>query len=542
MVVLLTLICITTAGFALDRSGYFSMLLPVKITPTAIGTADVCQSLIEKAMRISGNYCDRVGADQVCYGNITLQAELAPNVTRRFSERGDTIDAGLLRQLSASPLDLNTNEWGIAIFKVLANLPRSLPGQLVTMIVFGNTTLEKGTENLESFYFSSEFGQIGCEQVPFDGILVNMPGGAGLRFTVNGTDLVLIGNTALRAARNRDMVVSLYSGSGLVASAGGEQYVGAGQQVTVPLGGPNGTDASGPPSTPAPLSADDLYLSCSLTGQACSSGDITPVAPDQARATVQSGVETTATITPTPPAVLSPTVARTSLHASTSTRLVLATGTTIPSRTPTPRPTWTRSSTPNPAFSPTKTRRPSSTPTGGIPPSSTSLPAATSTTGPLPTHTPTKTNAPPTKTHTHAPPPPTSTSVPTPACNVSLGSLVPDGADLSVEIINGNSEPSGTLTINHLEIWWVNNPTSQALKKVLLGGTTLWSGSDSVPTTRFPEEYPWAAAASKRQIPPESTKTLLVQFGTSPQDLSVAGHPRVHIKFNAGCEVDRAYP
>ena len=544
----LVLICIGAAGTSLDRAGIFALLFPPHVTQTTNpAPVSACQSLIQRAMQIAQKYCDRVGANQVCYGNTTLRAELVPNITRHFSMRGDIIDTAFLLRLSASPLDLDGNQWGIAIFKVLANLPNSLPGQLVTMIVFGNTTLDKTSGNLESFYFSSDFGQISCEKVPFDGILVDMPDGAGLRFKVNDTEMILMGNASLKAAKDRDMTVSLFSGSGQVQAAGETKYVGAGQQVSIPMGGDNGVEASGPPSAPAALSTEALFLACNLTGQVCSSGEITPVSPDQTQASLQSEAAVTVPSKPAASSAAPAAVTHTPLFAQTYTSIVLSTWTPSPTITSTFHPTSTRPPVSQGGSTPTTSRPATSTsrPIGPAPSATPRLPATNTSIVP-PGATNTATYAPPTprhtQTNTQAAPQPTATKVPTPACEVTLGSLVPNGTDLSIDITNNNAVASGILTINHLEVWWVNNPASQVLSKITLGGNKIWSGTDNVPTTRLPEEFPWQGPASSRQIPAGETVTLHVQFGVSPQDLSVPAHPRVHLTFYAGCDVDRSYP
>jgi hypothetical protein len=339
-----------------------------------------------------------------------------------------------------------------------------------------------------------------------------MPDGAGVRFNVNGAELTLLGNASLRAIKNDKMVVSLYSGSGRIVSAGQEQYFGAGHEVAVELGGANGSEAISTPSFPQMLSPEELDLSCTMTNQTCSQLDVTPVSPKVAEGNVLAGLG----IAPTPTGSATVTRAHISLFTPSKTiRLV---------RTPTPYRTPTRPAQPTLPSLPAQTLPPTSAATN--PPEVTATPVPPST----PTPRPTRTTAPPTST---------STPQPVPVCNVSIGSLNPNGADLSVDVTNNNG--SGSLTINHLEVWWVNNPASQFLQKVSFGGGEIWSGNDSVPTTRFPEEFGWTGSPASRQLDAGSTKTLLIRFHED-QDLSVAGHPRVHITFFSGCDQDRSYP
>src|SRR5271157_5962676 len=201
--------------FSLYRSGY---------APSAQSQAN-CQSLIDQAISYTGKYCNQIGANKGCYGNTTLQAQMIANASQRFSERGDVADISQIQSISADPLNMVTHDWGIAIFRVLANLPN----------------------------------------------------GAGWMFDVNGTELTLKGNASLKANKNGTMVVGLYNGAGQITSDGQTQYFGAGQSVSVNLGGANGDQAVSPPSTPESLSPDELKVACTMTGNYCTASAISTV-------------------------------------------------------------------------------------------------------------------------------------------------------------------------------------------------------------------------------------------------------------------------
>ncbi|MEZ0395346.1 MAG: hypothetical protein ABWK53_02770 [Anaerolineales bacterium] len=322
---------------------------------TASAAAD-CQRLIEQAMQASADLCERIGPNQVCYGNDTVEAELVPGDNLSFSQRGDVIQVQDLVRLSASPLDLAQQKWGIAIFRVTANLPRSLPGENVTLVVFGNTSLENPAPNLQSFYFSSELGQVVCEQVPFDGILISMPSGAGLRFSVNGAELTLMGSASLRATAGGEMVVSVYEGSASILADGHLVFFGAGQSVSVPLGGENGMEASGPPSEPLPLSESDLAVACTLSGQFCAPQDIQPVNPATAQAALATGLG------PTPSQTAGTPTARAATATATPSRTATPTASsTVPSsssRTPVSSTATSPASTQSPPTQPPPTQPP----------------------------------------------------------------------------------------------------------------------------------------------------------------------------------------
>ncbi|HAE58800.1 MAG TPA: hypothetical protein DCG54_04640, partial [Anaerolineae bacterium] len=69
----------------------------------------------------------------------------------------------------------------------------------------------------------------------------------------------------------------------------------AGEQVSIPLGGENGLEPTGPPSEPVPLPEDELVLSCTMTGENCDLTPIPTVAIGDLQATLEAGLNPTTT-------------------------------------------------------------------------------------------------------------------------------------------------------------------------------------------------------------------------------------------------------
>jgi hypothetical protein len=571
-------LCAGILGLILFQGGYVPFLMPNE-TATALADQNAsCRVLIERAMQASQSYCDEIGSNKACYGNNTIQAELEPGATQRFSERGDLVDVSMIDRISASPLKLDSSEWGVAVFKIIANLPRSLPGQTVTMVVFGNTTLDNADGNLGTFFFSSELGQITCEQVPDDGIMITVPEGEGVQLNVNGAELTLMGDASIKAVKNGKMEVSLYEGSGRIVSDGEEQYFGAGQQVDVQLGGENGTESIGPPSEPQPLSQDDLDTACALTGQFCSSDQITPVPADQAQQLIegQLGTPTPAgTGTALSPTSTSATMTRTVTRTLTRTPSPTTTGTVLffstwtPSRTPTkintssgggggvvntptrtrtptrtptrtntpgPTPTFTRTPTVTSTPTVTLTRTPTSTATATS--TATSTVTSTSTVTQTPTNTATVTQTPtvtstPTSTQT---PVPTATNTPigAPACNgsqVVAGTLSDSGSSLMVDLTNFTG---ATVTIDAVQVVW-NVADATTLSLVFLDGEQIGNPNQSASPSDFPSPNPFTGPVSRRQI--ENSGDNMEPFQIDFADPPNGSGYTVQILFDIGCQV-----
>ncbi|GEM_PF-2345865 len=133
------------------------------------------------------------------------------------------------------------------------NQPASLPG-------------------MSAFYFSTGVGsQADCKDVPAGGLLVQSPKGQKVSFKVNGADITLGSTAIFRAQADRQMVMSVLEGQGIVTVGNVRQIVNAGQGVTLPLGTPGtgqaaapdfalGLMVNGPPSPPRPMQTSELFL------------------------------------------------------------------------------------------------------------------------------------------------------------------------------------------------------------------------------------------------------------------------------------------
>jgi hypothetical protein len=421
-VLVLLVICIALWSLVLLNSGNLLVDVPNQTATVRAERNLSCQQLVQQAMQESDEFCRNMGTNQLCYGHFAVEAELIQQTNAVFSQRGDIINVDVLHRLSASPLDLVTQTWGIAVFKVTANLPRSLPGQNVTVLVFGNTTLDKDQPGLHTFYFFSDTGQIICDEVPFDGLFIVMPDGTGAVFNINGSELVLSGTSSITATRGGEMTISLYSGSAQVTANGQTQIFGPGQQVSIPLGGANGTEAVGPPSQPVPLSDEELALACTMSGENCEKEPIPTLSMTELAGTIEYELGT-ATVVETPPTATSTAQATATPFSSPTS---FPTATLAPPRTPTQLPTWTN--TPKP---------------------------------PTPTNTPEETEE---------------------TCNISMGSISFSVRQVSADITNLGG---GQIRLAQLIASW-EAFAGQSVTSITLGGEEIWAGNASVSPSTHP--------------------------------------------------------
>jgi uncharacterized protein YraI len=102
-----------------------------------------CPALVEQAVAATGEACMNVERNQACYGNVSLSATFHPEaVDVQFEAAGDIAGLADLQDISLTALDVQEETWGIAVLRVQANLPDTLPGQNVTMLLFGDVQVE----------------------------------------------------------------------------------------------------------------------------------------------------------------------------------------------------------------------------------------------------------------------------------------------------------------------------------------------------------------------------------------------------------------
>lgn len=106
-----------------------------------------CPSIVQEALSATDQACSTIGRNQACYGNVDLEATAREGVeSLTFSQPGDLVNIVDVRQFKLSPLDLTGSSWGVALMKLQANIPDTLPGQNVTFLLFGNVEIENAVE------------------------------------------------------------------------------------------------------------------------------------------------------------------------------------------------------------------------------------------------------------------------------------------------------------------------------------------------------------------------------------------------------------
>lgn len=106
-----------------------------------------CPALVERALTQVGSNCSNLERNSACYGFNQVQATFAQTVAADFFTRpADVAELAAVQTIRTSPLDLAQNAWGIAVMNVQANVPDTLPGQAVTVLLLGDTEIENAVD------------------------------------------------------------------------------------------------------------------------------------------------------------------------------------------------------------------------------------------------------------------------------------------------------------------------------------------------------------------------------------------------------------
>jgi hypothetical protein len=211
--------------------GLFFIIIGLGIVGIAAAQSGLkdCPALVEEALVAVGEQCNGLGRNEVCYGsNRVLAFGMDAEPLTSFATTGDIEKVTSVGSLITAGLDVEKQIWGVAVMSLQANLPDTMPGQNVTFLVFGDSTItampedadETLTAPMQAFRITTGIGQPACAEAPRDGILVQSPGGAKVNFRVNGIDIQM-GSTVLLDVRLDEKVwVSTLEGEATVTSNG----------------------------------------------------------------------------------------------------------------------------------------------------------------------------------------------------------------------------------------------------------------------------------------------------------------------------------
>ena len=113
-----------------------------------------CDELIEDFLEELDENCSEFDLNRACYGTNLVTAEfLSPDdlPENYFTEPSDIAELLQMSNLSTNIFNPEVPEWGIAVLNVQANIPNTIPGQAVKVLLMGAMEMENSVEPDEAF-------------------------------------------------------------------------------------------------------------------------------------------------------------------------------------------------------------------------------------------------------------------------------------------------------------------------------------------------------------------------------------------------------
>lgn len=115
--------------------------LSVSLT-SAQSPSNTCATVVQEAFNNLGTNCANMPENSVCFGSSEIQVlTFDENLALAFENPADRASLSQIASLQSSDLNVTENEWGIAVLRTRANLPITLDGQGVVMIMFDDLEL-----------------------------------------------------------------------------------------------------------------------------------------------------------------------------------------------------------------------------------------------------------------------------------------------------------------------------------------------------------------------------------------------------------------
>ncbi len=211
------------------------------LSPALVLAQSECPAIVETALSAVDQFCQEIGRNQACYGNIAIDAQAKPAAQDfRFESIGDVANVADLQSLRLSPLDEANGRWGVAVMRLQANIPDTLPGQNVTFLMFGDVEIsaveDEGQRPMQAFSLRTGAGDAACDEAPESGLLVQTPEGVEeVAFNINGVDVQMGSTVLFQTDSDNSMSVSTLEGAAFVGAQDGTQFIVPGSWVNIAL-------------------------------------------------------------------------------------------------------------------------------------------------------------------------------------------------------------------------------------------------------------------------------------------------------------------
>ncbi|GEM_PF-1675736 len=177
-----------------------------------------CEAIVTQALGQVETLCEGLERNGACYGASTVNSEtvVSPAPDGFFSQAGDQEPLPSFTQIRPAPLNPETEEFGVSLLNVQANVPNTVPGQSVLFMLVGDAALTNEIEigdgeqtAFQSFYFLPGIGGSPCYEAE-PTLTIQTPGGISTTLILNGVETEFSPGTLLTIT---DSVCTIHRGN-----------------------------------------------------------------------------------------------------------------------------------------------------------------------------------------------------------------------------------------------------------------------------------------------------------------------------------------
>ncbi|GEM_PF-3638570 len=131
------------------------MILSIVILILTVGLTNAqardCPVILDDALRQTNDVCAETSRNEACYGHQAVIATSQPDVEDfKFDEIGDRESVAKIGSLQIGhSMTQQTSVWGVILMRLQANLPNTVPGQSITLLMFGDVEVENVAQSVE---------------------------------------------------------------------------------------------------------------------------------------------------------------------------------------------------------------------------------------------------------------------------------------------------------------------------------------------------------------------------------------------------------
>jgi hypothetical protein len=131
----------------INRSLMWSLVTLIFSIVPIIAQPLSCPSLAEQALAAIGDNCADLSRNSACYGYDEVNATFTTEVpTDYFATPSDRTELVQLDTLKTTAMNTAESKWGVAVMNVQANLPNTIPGQGVLMLLVGEAEVQNAVD------------------------------------------------------------------------------------------------------------------------------------------------------------------------------------------------------------------------------------------------------------------------------------------------------------------------------------------------------------------------------------------------------------